>query len=197
MREGPGTVSPYNVLSAGAEPVPDAEMRGLSALYRTYDANDGWVFLAAPAQPEWPKLVTALAGELDLAADSRFATASDRSAHDGALGDVLAAVFARRSKADWERHMLSADVGCVAVTTDSIESVYWSQEFGRASGYLADVHHPTFEDHPRMAPLVRFSRSATQAKPGVLAGSHTDAILAELGFGPAAIIDLRERKIVG
>ncbi len=199
LNTGAHAMSAQAVRSGGGptEPVPDAEMRGLSALYRTYDANDGWVFLAAPAEHQWPKLVTALAGELDLAADSRFATAPDRSSHDGALGDVLADVFARRSKADWERRMLSADVGCVAVTTDSVESVYWSQEFGRASGYLADVHHPTFEDHPRMAPLVRFSRSATQAKPGVLAGSHTDAILAELGFGPAAIMDLRERKIVG
>jgi crotonobetainyl-CoA:carnitine CoA-transferase CaiB-like acyl-CoA transferase len=48
-----------------------------------------------------------------------------------------------------------------------------------------------------MSALVRFSRSTTQAKPGVLLGAHTDAILAELGKSAAEIADLRERKVVG
>jgi crotonobetainyl-CoA:carnitine CoA-transferase CaiB-like acyl-CoA transferase len=84
----------------------------------------------------------------------------------------------------------------VVVSTEPIEHVLWSDEVGRASGYVVDVSHPTFEEHPRMAPLVRLSRSATQAKPGVLAGQHTDAILAELGFDPASISSMRERSIV-
>ena len=53
-----------------------------------------------------------------------------------------------------------------------------SEAFGRASGYVADVEHPTFDRHPRLAPVVRFSRSATQANPGMLAGGATDTVLA-------------------
>jgi crotonobetainyl-CoA:carnitine CoA-transferase CaiB-like acyl-CoA transferase len=87
-------------------------------------------------------------------------------------------------------------LACVAVTTTTIETALWSDEFGRASNYLADVEHPVFGDHPRMAALVRFSRSTTQAKPGVLLGSHTDAILSELGKSERQIADLKERKIV-
>jgi crotonobetainyl-CoA:carnitine CoA-transferase CaiB-like acyl-CoA transferase len=47
-----------------------------------------------------------------------------------------------------------------------------------------------------MGPLVRFSRSATQAKGGCTAGEHTDAILRELGYADDSIADLRERGIV-
>ncbi len=172
-----------------AEPCPDLDMRGLHALYRTYDASDGWVFLAAPSEREWPRLVGALAPYSDLADIDR----SD----DEALAGVLTRVFASRGKDDWERDLRAAGVACVAVTTTTIETVLWSEDFGRASNYLTDVEHPVFGEHPRMSALVRFSRSTTQAKPGVLLGAHTDAILAELGKSVAEIADLRERKVVG
>ncbi len=181
---------------SNVEATPDLDMRGLNALYRTYDTTDGWVFLAAPSRKEWKRLVgvPAFAG---LAGDSRFVDAGSRATNDALLADSLAAVFGLCSKLEWERDLRSADVGCVAVTTTTIEEALWSDDFGRASDYLVDVEHPVFEVHPRMAPLVRFSRSATQAKPGVLLGAHTDAILTSLGHTAESIADLRERKIVG
>ena len=62
---------------------------------------------------------------------------------------------------------------------------------------MVDVVHPTFDEHPRLAPYIRFSRSATQARPGVVAGQHTDALLAELGKTDEEIADLRQREVVG
>ncbi|HLX87353.1 MAG TPA: CoA transferase, partial [Acidimicrobiales bacterium] len=177
-------------------PDPGRELRGPSARYRIYDASDGWVFLAAPQEREWDALADALAGHIDLRADERFATEVSRRQNDAALAEVLTAVFVTGTKDVWERELLAADVGCVAVTTSGIESTLMSDDFGRASGYLADVDHPTFDHHPRLAPLVRFSRSATQAKPGVVKGSHTDAILDELGYGSEAIADLRSRDVI-
>jgi crotonobetainyl-CoA:carnitine CoA-transferase CaiB-like acyl-CoA transferase len=177
-------------------PFADEQLHGFGARYRTYDANDGWVFLAAPSEREWVALTKALAAYVDLASDARFATEADRRANDAALAAVLTDVFASRSKDDWERDLLGADVACVAVTTEPIESMMLSEEFGRASEYIADVVHPSFDEHPRLAPVVRFSRSRTQAKPGVLAGAHTDAILGELGYDDAARADLREREVV-
>ncbi|MHB8463913.1 MAG: CaiB/BaiF CoA transferase family protein [Acidimicrobiales bacterium] len=173
------------------------DMRGPHALYRIYDAADGWIFLAAPAPSEWPELVKALASHVDLGSDERFATDTSRREHDDALTAALTEVFARRPKDEWERDLLAADVGCVAVTTDRIERVLQSEQVGRASGYVVDVEHPTFDVHPRLAPLIRFSRSATHAKAGVLAGSATDAVLRELGYESAAIADLRTRLVVG
>jgi crotonobetainyl-CoA:carnitine CoA-transferase CaiB-like acyl-CoA transferase len=174
---------------------PDPEMRGLMALYRIYDAADGWVFLAASADEEFAELAHALAPWTAALAEGRFATSAGREAHDAELCGILATVFAQRPKDDWETDMRAADVACVAVTTMAPEHMYWSDEFGRASGYLTDVVHPTFAEHPRMN-FLRMSRSQLTPKAGVLAGSHTDRVLAELGFDDAAIADLRSRSIV-
>ncbi|WP_232291849.1 hypothetical protein [Frankia sp. QA3] len=54
-----------------------------------------------------------------------------------------------------------------------------------------------FDEYLRMDPAVRFSRSATQARGGCLAGEHTEAILHELGYDDARIADLRARGVIG
>jgi crotonobetainyl-CoA:carnitine CoA-transferase CaiB-like acyl-CoA transferase len=179
----------------GLTPGPD--MRGPGALYRIYDAADGWVFLAAPQPGEWDDLVGAMAPYVDLGADPRFSTVQDRRDHDAALTDALAAAFVTRSKGEWQEELAAADVACVALTTGLNEPLLTAEEYGRASGYIADVHHPVFEDHPRLAPVVRFSRSATQAKPGTLCGTATEAVLQELDYSDGQIAELRARRVVG
>ncbi len=185
--------------------VPDApggltagpEMRGPVARYRIYDAADGWVFLAAPQPGEWDELVEALAPYADLRPDPRFATESDRQVNDDVLGEVLAGIFVQRGKDEWQRDMTAADVACVAITTGPVEGLLMSDDYGRASGYLVDVTHPIFDDHPRLAPIVRFSRSTVQAKAGVLCGNATDAVLDELGYTREQITDLRVKEVIG
>ncbi|MFM2070178.1 MAG: hypothetical protein RLZZ623_441, partial [Actinomycetota bacterium] len=73
----------------------------------------------------------------------------------------------------------------------------FDDSFGRTSGYLVDVVHPILDEHPRLAPYIRFSRSLTQALPAVLNGQQTDLILQRLGLHDTEIADLRERKVVG
>ena len=109
---------------------------------------------------------------------------------------VLEAVFASRPAQHWEDTLLAAGVGCVVAHREPPESVLQSAEFAGAADMLVEVEHPTFGDHVRLKPYVSFSRSATVAEPGVLAGQQTDAILSELGYSAEAIADLRERKVV-
>ena len=125
---------------------PDHELRGLGARYRIYDTTDGWVFLAAPCEHEWEPLVAALAPYVDLAGDGRFANESDRCRNDAELADVLAVVFASRGKDDWERELVRGDVGCVAVTTDSIETMFWSDSFSRRRGLPGRRRAPDLRD---------------------------------------------------
>ena len=188
------TVVDYADRPATAGPGP--EMRGPSALYRIYDATDGWVFLAAPQSAEWPILVNVLAPYLDLSQDPRFASVSDRVTNDAALTSALAGIFAKRSKDEWQSELVAADIACVAVTTGPVEGLLMSEEYGRASGYIVDVDHPVFDRHPRLAPLVRLSRSKTQAKAGGLCGDATEAVLTELGYGRAEIAELRRKGVV-
>ena len=92
--------------------VPDTDGFGLGALYRIYEAADGWVFLACPLESEWRALCDAL-GPPDLADDPRFASAPARHENDAALAARLAAVFAADPAAQWEKRLSAADVGCV------------------------------------------------------------------------------------
>jgi crotonobetainyl-CoA:carnitine CoA-transferase CaiB-like acyl-CoA transferase len=182
----------------GRAPTPqaDAELFGYSALYRLYEAADGWIYLAAPASREWGALVTALRDDVDLGADVRFADEAQRRQHDAGLAETLAEVFRTKPAQHWEDHLLGHDVGCVVAHPEPPEAVLQSKEFGGAAGLLVDVRHPTFDEHERLAPLVEFSRSETVAEPGCLAGQHTDAILAELGYDGDAIAGLRKRGVV-
>jgi crotonobetainyl-CoA:carnitine CoA-transferase CaiB-like acyl-CoA transferase len=175
---------------------PDIGLFGYGARYRLYQAADGWIYLAAPAEREWEALASALAGDADLAGDARFADEASRRAHDGELAQVLAAVFAARPAQYWEDHLLSRDVGCVVAHAEPPEAVLQSKEFAGAADLLVQVEHPSFGEHVRLKPYIELSRSETLAEPGVLAGQHTNDILAELGYDAPAITSLRERGIV-
>ena len=174
----------------------DAELLGYSALYRLYRAADEWIYLAAPSAGDWDALCAALIDEADLAADARFADEAARQSNDAALARDLEAVFASKPAQHWEDTLLAAGVGCVVAHREPPESVLQSAEFAGAADMLVEVEHPTFGDHVRLKPYVSFSRSATVAEPGVLAGQQTDAILSELGYSAEAIADLRDRKVV-
>ncbi len=107
-----------------------------------------------------------------------------------------AAVLRTRTAQEWEDYFLPLDVACVSVTEKPTYESLYSDEFGRPSGYVVDVTHPLFGDHPRSAPLVSFSRSATRAGVGCLLGEQTDSILTELGHTTEAIDRLREAGVV-
>jgi crotonobetainyl-CoA:carnitine CoA-transferase CaiB-like acyl-CoA transferase len=175
---------------------PDDGLFGYSARYRLYQAADGWIYLAAPAEREWEALAAALAGDADLAGDARFADETSRRVHDSDLAQVLAAVFAGRAAQHWEDYLLSRDVGCVVAHAEPPEAVLQSKEFAGAADLLVQVEHPSFGEHVRLKPYIELSRSETLAEPGVLAGQHTNDILAELGYDAPAIASLKERGVV-
>lgn len=175
-------------------PFVDQEFRGLHALYRMYAASDGWVFLAAPEESDWPRLVAAL-GDHDELADPRFATSEARGANEPALVEVLSTIFAGRTKADLESDLTGQDVGCVAVTEEPAERHMQGDDFFEA-GYAVEAYSPVFDVHRRLAPLNRFSRSTTKADGGCMLGQHTDAVLAEIGYDADRVADLRDRHVV-
>jgi crotonobetainyl-CoA:carnitine CoA-transferase CaiB-like acyl-CoA transferase len=172
----------------------DDEFRGLGPLYRLYQASDGWVFLAGPAQRDWSALRAALGGYGDLS-DDRFATPEGREVNGDALVTALAAIFVTRAKDQWEADLTAADVGCVAVAQENAEWRMQDDEFYQA-GYAVDTASPVFDEHRRPAPLNRFSRSATKAGAGCRLGQHTDALLREIGYDDERIADLRKRDVV-
>ena len=179
---------------AGLAP-PDDQFFGCGALYRLYETIDGWIFLAAPNESDWAPLVRSVARFADLSGP-RFGTAANRQQRDEELAQRLSEVFRQRSGSDWERDLTDAGVGCAVAAPASVEANFLG-ELGRANGYLSEVDHPTFGQHPRLAPLVRFSRSEVRALPGCLLGQHTRAVLREIGFADERIIALKDKGVIG
>jgi crotonobetainyl-CoA:carnitine CoA-transferase CaiB-like acyl-CoA transferase len=189
---------PYNASYASrpATKSGDDQFFGMNALYRMYRAADGYVFLAAPLPHEWPALAKAMSAYLDLLGDERFADADSRAEHDDDLITALSPVFATKTRLEWEHELSAQDVGCVEVAEDNSELVLQTDPYFEA-GYAVEAVSPIFEEHRRLAPLCRFSRSRTKADAGCTIGQHTDAVLHEIGLDDAAIADLRANAIVG
>ena len=177
-------------------PTADEDLYGYSALYRLYEASDGWIYLAAPQPREWDSLVRSLADDADLSDDERFTSPEQRRANGAMLAGLLAGIFKTKPAQHWEDHLLAHDVGCIVAVPEFPEDVLQDDTFGRGHGLVVQVEHPTFGDHPRLTPYIQFSRSETIAEPGVLSGQHSDSILRELGYSDEAIADLRNRKVV-
>jgi crotonobetainyl-CoA:carnitine CoA-transferase CaiB-like acyl-CoA transferase len=175
----------------------DIALHGLCARYRLYETGDGWVFLAAPATSEWDDLAAALAPHADLAGDPRFATEDARRSHDDALAAVLAEALRTRPADQWEADLLARDVGCLRVRRGAPDrQIFAEGGIGEEKGWITEVEHPVIGVHPRLAPLVDFSRSTTLVRPSALCGARTDAVLAELSYDTDRIDALRTAGVI-
>ena len=152
----------------GKRPVPqaDPEQLGLSATYRLYQAQHGWVFLALPSQEGWQLAMTA-AGRTDLVEDPRFVSAADRATHDGELAAELETLFRTRPATDWEAAILDAGAGCVAVTERSQAETAVSDPHIREMGLVGEIEHPSFGPLLRYAPSGRPISNSRPPRTGV------------------------------
>ena len=176
---------------------PDADFFGYGPLYRIYPAEDGFIVLCAPTEPEWTSLVTQLGGELG---DDRFSTPEARSANADALAEVLVGVFAGGSAAHWEQTLSAADIGCAEIVANTgALGVGLFDPGGIADelGLMTTSNHPLLEEIPRTRALVTLSRAVETLGDGNLCGQHTEALLTELGYDAEAVEDLRSRGLIG
>ncbi len=177
-------------------PLVDEENHGLHALYRLYRAATGtWVFLAAPTDRDWARLVDAL-GAPESLTDARFATSDSRRAADGALVAALEEVFGTRTAIRWEELLVPRGVACVAAYDASHSQFTCTDPVLRDTGFVVEVEHPRFGTILRAAPPVVFSETPGRVAPSSLLGEHTAALLTELGYSDEQIDDLVERKVV-
>ncbi|MCW2523697.1 MAG: CoA transferase [Frankiales bacterium] len=176
----------------------DDEANGLSALYRLYPTAQGWVFLACLTESEWTSLTDAVSarGRSAFSDGAKFATAALRRAHDEELAQLLAAEFAARTAADWERHLTERDVACVAVSEQPFSEFMIADPSMTANGFVGEVEHPLFGTHQRHGAIVRLGDSEPTLGAAALIGQHTKNIMRELGYRDEEIEDLRARGVI-
>lgn len=176
-------------------PPPDDLLFGPNAGYRLYPAAEGWVFLALTSDAEWRRGL-AVVERPDLAADPRFATATTRTAHDAALAEVLARELGRRPAADWETRFHAAGLAGVQADAASPGAFFAHDPQMLANDFAPECRHTRFGTHRRWGPVVRVNGGLDAYRPGVLAGEHTDEILAAMGRSAEEIAALRASRVV-
>jgi len=175
--------------------LPDAEVTGLSALYRLYPARSGWVFLAAFSQRDFERLCAA-AGLVQLARDPRFATPDARSKNDGELAAVLGALFAERDAEEWERELAPRGIGCVRAADEPSASFILDHARALELGWRGIARGSAFGEYPRYGPGVELAREVDPVRGAFRAGEQTRALLAELAYSPAEIDRLFAARVV-
>ena len=175
--------------------IPDGDLNGVHALYRSYRAADGWVFLACLTEREWAGLCEGL-GRADLAGDARFASSDARLAHDEELIAELAAVFDSRSANAWESLLAEYGVACAEVFNGDQPAFANEQPILREAGLWAKTHHPSLDDYYRFGPYVRFSEMENRLAPTIYVGEHTHELLRRIGYSDEKIRELTEAKVV-
>lgn len=178
-----------------SRPSSDPEMHGLSAAYRLYQTADGWIFLAVGSDAEWQRCASVL-DRTDLAGDARFATAAARASHDRELSAELTTALRGRTASDWERRFVASGVAGVCADEASAGRFFAHHPQVLVNDFTPECTHRRFGPHRRWGPIVKVNGGLDHYGPGVLAGEHTDEILAELGRTPAEIRELRAARIV-
>jgi len=161
--------------------------------YETFTTSDGQIVVAVGSERQWERLCAALDLD-DLAADPRFATNDARVRNRGQLRPMLAERFAAAPSADWLARLAAAHVPCGAVN-DILAA--FAQPAARARGMDARIKHPVLGMIRQVGVPITLSRTQAAIRtPPPLLGEQTDEILADLGYDPAAIDDLRGRGVV-
>ncbi|MEO5842179.1 MAG: CoA transferase [Acidimicrobiales bacterium] len=176
--------------------VPDEALLGISALYRLYEAQDGWIFLACLTDAEWTGLLIGVDHE-QLASDARFATARSRAEFDEDLGALLVSLFRLRVADEWESDLTRLGVACVAADRWRSHEFFNRHPQIDANEFAAEVEHDDFGMYRRYAPQVHLSKTPGLARPASRLGQHTRQLLEELGHSASRVDELRSLGIVG
>jgi crotonobetainyl-CoA:carnitine CoA-transferase CaiB-like acyl-CoA transferase len=167
-------------------PSLDADQTGFSAGYRLYEAEEGWLCLAALTDDHWEALLTAV-GRPDLAgevgAGGRLHGPDGRRAADEELNGVLRTAFGSRSARSWVEALTAAGVPAEVSDPDWVLGLFDDPEL-RERGWVTTYEHPVVGRMDVFGVLVDLSATPGVVQhPPVVPGRDTREVLAEFGFG--------------
>lgn len=168
---------------------PAGYARLLTKHRRPYPTKDGYLCAMPYTDRHWQALF-ALAGQPELASDSRFADMPNRTKNIDELYGVLANILATRTTDEWIAAFDEADIP--AARMNSPEDLF-SDPHLEAVGFFAQEDHPTEGKINHMRPPVRMSKS--KPGPGIpaeLVGQSTRDLLADAGLSAGEIDALFE-----
>ncbi len=154
---------------------------------------DGYINIAAAGNDIYRRLCVAL-GAPALADHPDYATDKARSANRKALNAEIEAVTKGNTSAGWIAALNKAGVPCGPIY--KMDEVFADEQVKHLN-ITRKIAHPALGDVEVIGQPIELSRSKWEIRtPTPEAGEHTDAILASIGYDPAAIAGLRARKVV-
>jgi itaconate CoA-transferase len=177
---------PYLYSVYGGQPPRRTGARHASiSPYGPYRAGDGQIFLGLQNEREWVLLCREILQQPELADDARFATNTDRVAHDDQLTPVIEAALGSMSGAEVAAKLDAAGIANARLRTPAEFAAHPQLS---ARNRWRDVHTPAGPVRALLPPVTSSGREAAMGPVPAL-GAHTAAVLAELGLaglGPGA-----------
>jgi crotonobetainyl-CoA:carnitine CoA-transferase CaiB-like acyl-CoA transferase len=178
-------------LADGQIPQPADDMLNHGfACYNLYETKDGRYMSLGALEPQfWQAFCVAVAHpELNLA------DYLEPGPHQEPLKAAVAAIFKKRTQAEWVAHFAGHDCCCEPVL--NLEEARRDSHI-QARQLVVDLVHESWGAYRQLGIAAKFSRT-----PGALRhhapelGEHTGAILRELGYGPDQVEELRQQGVV-
>jgi crotonobetainyl-CoA:carnitine CoA-transferase CaiB-like acyl-CoA transferase len=158
-----------------------------------FQTADGYINIAAAGNDIYHRLCKAL-GSMHLANDLQYTTAKARSTNRDTLNAAIEAITIGKTSATWIN--LLNEAGVPSGPIYKMNEVFDDPQV-KHLGIARKVAHKTLGDVEVIGQAIELSRTPWSIRsPTPEAGEHTDAVLAELGYGSAEITNLREKKVV-
>jgi formyl-CoA transferase len=171
--------------SGGGQPGTIVKCKGWET-----DPNAYLYFIAQA--PVWKEICQVI-GKPEWLTDPNFATPTARLPK---LAEVFAAVEAwtvTKTKFEAMDLLNKHDIPCGPIL--SMEELAHEPAL-RKTGTIVEVDHPKRGKYLTVGNPIKMSDSPTDVTRSPLLGEHTDEVLAELGFAPAEVAELRQKKVI-
>jgi len=207
-RTGRGHRVDVNMLEAGIAFIPDPFAnytragimsdrltRGAASQSFAFRCGDGKLLAVhLSSQPKFFEAIVAALERPDLLRDERFATRDLRIRNYGELTRLFAEIVEGKPRAHWMRALEANDVPFAPV--QSLQDVLDDPQVRHLQTFYKQ-HHPTEGEITAIhRPVLIDGGRDERALPAPTLGEHTEAVLAELGYGQAEIAKLRAAAVV-
>lgn len=171
-----------------------ANPKPYNVLVHNYRTSDGRFVALCMLQADkyWARLCE-VAGRPDLAADERYADQASRARHADECHAEMAALFGSKTLAEW-REILSRQDGQWDVVQEVGEMHADPQV--QANGYLQHADYGDGTTIPMVGLPMLFDGAPLPVRRSPELGADSDSVLASLGYGEDAIIDLKVQGVV-
>jgi crotonobetainyl-CoA:carnitine CoA-transferase CaiB-like acyl-CoA transferase len=183
-----------NPVTGQARITGTAERAGISASFNDRDGKPLVFQLTGPEN--WKDAMTALGfhPRIKAAGFENLGVIIDNDDKRNELLALLDELFATGTREDWVAKLRGADIVSAPINTLLEAS---NDPDVLANGYVTEIDYPKHGKRLKVHGTP-WQFSETPAKPGIAPelGEHNDAVLGELGYGPAEVADLRARKVI-